>query len=239
MLHASLGNPLDVFKNPLDRPETLHQGNGGFFADARDSGDIIRFVPRQTEHVYDERGSDTEFILHRLFIEQFPVIPALSGPVHFHIGGDQLHEVLVARHEICLDSLRLGPARQSPHHVIGFVPRKLDAWDVESPDNLFQEIDLAGKVFRHLFTGRLVWLVHDMAEGRLLRVEHDGDMIRLFIQDLHERVHEAEDGTRVLTPGIDERAAYEREVSAISQRHAVEQEQALACLRGLISFAAH
>ena len=98
---------------------------------------------------------------------------------------------------------------------------------------------MAGKVFRHLFTGRLVWLVHDMAEGRLLRVEHDGDMIRLFIQDLHERVHEAEDGTRVLTPGIDERVADEREVSTISQRHAVEQEQALACLRGLISFAAH
>ena len=59
-----------------------------------------------------------------------------------------------------------------------------------------------------------------------LRVEDDGDVIGLFVvEDLHQGGDEPVDRAGVHPFAVDQRTADEREIGAVGERHAVEEEE--------------
>ena len=223
----------DLFRMFVDRLHgavLLYEGDGRLLSHPRDAGDVVGFVADQAEDVDDPVGRDAEFLHDPLFFHDLRVPAGLSGLVHLDHGGNQLHEILVSRHHHRHDPLFLGAPRKRADDIVRFETGKFEKGSVERADHLFQFFHLCGHVFRHLLPGGFVGGEELVAERRLLRVEHDRDVIRLLVvEDLHERGDEAVDRARILPLAVDQRAGDEREVGPVGERHAVEEEEPFCC----------
>ncbi len=142
--------------------------------------------------------------------------------------GEQLAEVFVRRDDHHIGTVGLRLAGEAPDDIVGLDARRFEDGQVEGVDDLLDPRQVEAQIVRHGRTVGLVVGVH-LAPERLAvaaRVEDDGEVLHpVVVDELEERVGEAERRARVLALAVDERAGDEDEVAAVGERHRVEQVQ--------------
>jgi len=161
----------------------------------------------------------------------------LAGTEEVGGGADELRHVLVGRRQVGGPAGPLGGAGgQRAHDVVRLEAVHAQDRQAQRLGQLDRHGDRSGEVFGHLLPLRLVERVALMTEGRGGRVQHQRDMRRrLFVQDLQQ--HVGETGQR---RGVDAGAGHargfkEHEMSAVEQRHDIDQKEFLVLAHGKIS----
>ncbi len=224
--HPLLGDLFHMVVQLLHGPVFLDQGNSGLFPYAGDAGHVVGRVAGETEDIDDFVRGDAELLTHSLFPDDIGAVPRLSGFVHPDQGGDQLHEILVARDDHGHHPFLLRPAGQRPDDVVRLIAGLFNKGRIESADHFFKLLHLRGHILRHLLACGFVVLVEDVAECRLLRIERYGNVCWfLFLQNFQEGCDKAEDGARVFAFAVDERTGNKGEIGAVRKCHAVEKKE--------------
>jgi hypothetical protein len=157
-------------EHALDVAMVLDQLGGRLRPDAGHAGDVVDRVAHQREHVAELVGADAELLLHIVRPEP-PVVHRVE-----HVDrrlGQELHQVLVARHDRdrpALRQRRLGIGRDQ---VVGLQPLLLDAGQREGAGGVADHRKLRDQVLGRRRAVRLVLVVHLVAEGVRRLVEHD------------------------------------------------------------------
>ncbi len=174
----------------LDRTELGDQLARPLFADSRHAGDVVDRVAHQGEDVRDLLRRHAEVLDHAGGV----VTLVAPGVEQRHVRTDELHQVLVGRHQHDLVAGGRRLLRQRAHDVVGLVVVELEARDAEGFDRLADVGDLRHEILGHR---RAVGLVVGVLLGahRLVGdVEgHADEVRRLVLQDLAQDLHEAED----------------------------------------------
>ena len=150
----------------------------GLGADAENAGNIVDRIAHQREHVADLVGPDAEF-----FLDLVDIDPGILHRVE-HVDpravafADQLHQVLVRRHDCDMPPLALGFACIGGDDVVRLDIGFLDAGQAERAGGIADQREL-----RHQILGRwravgLVLIVDLVAEALARLVEDDGQMGR-------------------------------------------------------------
>ena len=161
-------------------------------ADAGDAWHIVHRVARQRLDVDDLVRRDAEF-LHDLGLAHLAV---LHRVIKRHAGADELHQVLVRRHDAAGGTCLHCQAGVGGDQIIRLVILLLDAGDVEGAGGLADQAELRAEIGRGLRPLGLVLRVDVVAEGLRRMIEDDGQMrgllagVRLF-QQLPQHVAEA------------------------------------------------
>ena len=154
---------------------------------------------------------------------------------HPDAGADQLHQVLVGRHDGGRRSGLAGLARIGGDEVVGLEPGLLEAGNVEGANRLADIFELRHEVVRRVRPVRLVGGVELVAERVLGLVEDDREMrrplLRLHVaQQLPQHVAETEHRVDLQPVGF----AVERRQRVIGAENiggAVDQKYVVAGLR--------
>ena len=159
--------------------------------DAGDAGHVVRRIAGQGLHVDHLVGADAEAFHHLGGSD----IPVLHGVHHAHAIADQLHQVLVRRHDGHLGAGLDGQAGVSGNQVVGLESGHLDAGDVEGAGRFAHQVELRNQFVRRRRPVGLVVGIDVVAEGAPPGVEDDGDVVGVGLLDqLYEHCGEAVDG---------------------------------------------
>jgi hypothetical protein len=121
--------------------------------------------------------------------------PLLDRVHHVDARSDQLHQVLVGRHDGAGRALLDGDAGVGGDQVVGLVARQLAARQAEGVRGLADQRELRDQIFRRLRPMRLVLAEDVVAKGRAAGIEDHRDMVDLGIVDEHhQHLAETEDG---------------------------------------------
>ena len=141
--------------------------------------------------------------------------------------GHQLQHVQVAGEDRHLEVRRLGLAGERGDDVVRLEPLALVDGDAQRMHHVADLRDLLAHVVRHPGPGGLVLRVPLVAEGGLAEIEGHRDVIRLHVGDgTQDDVGEPEHGRDQLALGRGQRLVDEREVAAVDEPVAVEQQEA-------------
>ena len=158
-----------VFGNQLAR---------GLGANPEDAGDVVDRIAHEREHVTDFFGSDPE-----LFLDLFDVDAGVLHRVE-HVDtravllADELHEVLVGRHDGDVPALLLRRARIGCDHVVRLDIGFLDAGQAERTRGIANQRELRHQVFGRGWAIGLVLIVDLVAEAVARLVENHRQMGR-------------------------------------------------------------
>ena len=228
LLQHGAAFPSDLLQPPeevLDRAELLDELGRRLLAYPRDAGNVVDRVPHQSEDVPHLVGRlDLPLLPHLGVAENFRAAAGTPGPVQVGALRDQLGEVLVRGHHVGRRPGRFGALCQGPDDVVGLPPRLADDGNAEALADPENERHRMSEIVRHGLALRLVLGVLLVAVGRARGVEDDGDVGRVvLVEDFQQRRGEHE-----RRRGVDPRRGRRRvvdhgEVTAVGQRHAVEQ----------------
>ena len=164
----------DVGDHAFDIAEFGDQFRRGLRPDAAHPRDIVRTVPHQGQHIADLFGRHAEFlddfgavdalVLHR--VEQ--VDPRL----------DQLHQILVGRHDGDIEPRRQRRQRIAGDDVVGLETLLLDAWHRKRPHRIADQGELRHQVLGRRRPMRLVMFVHVVAKRVRPGIEDDREVRR-------------------------------------------------------------
>jgi hypothetical protein len=138
------------------------QLGGGLRADARHTRHIVDAVAHQREHIAQLFWADAE-LLDDIGLAQTPVVHRVE-----HVEAailDQLHQVLVARHDRDLPPLGHSGAGVTRDEIVGFQTRFLDAGQREGAGGVADHWELGHQIGRGRRPVRLILVVHVVAEG--------------------------------------------------------------------------
>ncbi len=162
-----------------------------FLADSGHARHVVHRVPHQGEDVRDLLRRHAEILGHGGRV----VALVAAGMEQGHVRPDELHQVLVGRHQHDLVALGHRLLRQRPHDVVGLVVVELEARNAERLDRLADVGDLRHQIVRHRGAIRLVVGELLGAHGLVGDVERNADEVRRFVlEDLAQDLHETEDG---------------------------------------------
>ena len=206
-------------------------------------GDQLR--RRLLPHPGDARDVVRGVALERLVVQhlvrpQAPALVDLREVVGHRVGdaaaegdhqpralADQLEHVQVAGEDRHLEAGGLRLARERRDHVVGLEALPLVDRDAQGLDHLADLRDLLPHVVGHPRPGGLVLRVALVAEGRLAQVEGDRDVVGVHVRDRPQHdVREAEHGRDQLALRGRQGLVDEREVAAVDEPVAVEQQEA-------------
>ena len=195
------GGVVDVFVHPRQAAELLNQGQGGFFADALDAGNIVRRVAHQALDVDELPGADPILGLHRLGVHDpgLAVAPGRGGQQDGGGIAHQLQVVPVSGGQVAgLPPLVTGGG-QGAQNVVGLPALGRHQAVAQVGEKLAQKRHLGGQLLRHPVAGGLVAVVHLVAEGGGRQVKGDGHLVGLIgLGQGEQNVHKAIDGIGIL-----------------------------------------
>ncbi len=170
---------------PLDFRGSLHQGiqgaifqdklDGGFFANARHTRDVVRTVARKPQDIHHPLRSHAEAFNHLGNAGCF----VLHGVQQSDRLSDDLHEVLVTRYHHHLHALCLALPGHGADDVVCFVVLEFQDRYVERAHHLLDGSDLGDQVLGHCGPGGLVLGEELGAKGAAAGVEHHCYVIRV------------------------------------------------------------
>ena len=163
----------------VDRVKPLNQLRGRLLADAGNAGHVVRSVAHEGQKVDHLLRGHAVALAHRRRADRHQLAPTLRRE-HLHPLGDQLEEVLVARHDHRDGAVPLRLAGKAPDQVIGLDAGLLHDRNPEKPDRLARARYLRLELIGDPRAVRLVFRVHLVAERRRGGVEHDGDPVRML-----------------------------------------------------------
>ncbi len=194
----------------------------GLDADAWHTRHVVGRIAGQRLHVDDLVRRDAELLHHRLGSE--PLL--LDRVEHLDARPDELHQVLVGRHDGAGAAGLDREPRIGRDQVVGLVVVELADGDVERLGRLADQRELRDQVFRRLGPVGLVLVVDLVAEGGAAGVEDHRDVIDLGIVEV-ERQHAAEAVDRVDRRAVGPRHRRQRVVGAEQVARAVNQPEML------------
>jgi len=163
----------------LDRPELLNQLDCGLFADAGDTGDIIRRVAgqglylndagRRAAEAFGDLGKAGDLLLH--------------GVKETHLRSDGLHQILVAGDDCYFQFIAGKALRQSGNQIIRFKTGLFEDRQIKGSNDLLDFGDLRHQIIRHRNSVRLVLRIKLFAESRSARIEDDRQVVGLLVAD--------------------------------------------------------
>ena len=135
----------------------------------------------------------------------------------------QLTVVLVGRHHVRLDALRLGLCCQRADDIVGLVARHLQYGNPVRLQQLLDDGHAEADSLRRLLALRFIGWVGLVAEGAAVGVEGHADVRGLLLrQHLVQRVDEAVDGRDILALAVDARVLDKTIVAPIDEGVGVE-----------------
>ena len=146
----------------------------GLRPDTGHTGDIVHCVPHQRQHIAEPFRADTEFLDHFGRIDP----PVVHRVIQVEAGLDQLHQILVGRHDRDRPPLRQRGLGIASNDVVGFKPLGLDTRQRERPRRITDHRELGNKVFGRRRTLCFIFVVEIVAEGFRRFVEDDRHMRR-------------------------------------------------------------
>ena len=159
----------------------VDQGRGRLDPDARRARHVVHRVAAQRLDINHLVRSDAE-LLDDLIVADLEV---LHGVEHRDLGSDQLHQVLVGRHDHHLAAGVAGMAAIGGDDIVRLVAGQLQARHAERRRRLAHQGELRRQVRRSRRAVRLVVLVEIVAERLFGMVEHHGEMGRAVGVGLH------------------------------------------------------
>ena len=165
----SIKSCIDTFKRSIT-PDKIH---GCFFADARNTGDIVGAVAHQGFQVYHFFGGKAVFLFKALRgIKDRVCLSFHSSDIaNRSLVGDQLQRVFVSRHDRAGPSLPLADRGSRTQNIIRLIAGKLIASNAHRVKDFLQKGHLRGQIRRHRLALCLISRVRTMAKGRILQVE--------------------------------------------------------------------
>ena len=157
-------------------------------------GTLSLEVADQRLHLDDFLGRHAELLDHLGRADA----AVLHGVVHGDAVADELHEVLVGRHDRGRRLGLAGEPRIGRDQVVGLEAGLLQAGDLEGVHSLADQRELRDQILGRIRPVRLVFGVEFGAEGFFRLVEHHRQVGRLVVlhlgQQLPQHVAEAEHG---------------------------------------------
>ena len=208
------------------------QLRGGLDADAGHARHIVGGIAGQRLNL------DHFFRRHAEFFDHLgnADTAVLHGVEHRHLVGNELHQILVRRHDGRGRAALAGLAGVSGDQVVGLEAALLQAGQIEGADRLSDQRELRDQIVRRRRPVRLVVGIELVAEGYFRLVEHDGEMARPVVgrhvaQQLPQHVAEAEHGIDLQSVGFAVQRR-QRVVGAENIGGAVNQKDMVALLEG-------
>ena len=157
------------------------------------------------------------------------VVVALATRFPHESGrGKELGEVFVRGDHERLETGGFGAFHQGADDVVRLEAVDLEHRDSERAAEVFDVRDGGGEFLWHLVALRFVSRIAEVARRRRGGVEGDADVARLlFFEDEQQRIDEAVKCGRVDALRVANGILDEREMGAVNQGHAVEQEKAV------------
>ena len=189
------GGVVDVFVHPFHAAELLDQGQGGFFADALHTGDVVRGVPHQALDVDQLPGRHAVCFLDGGLVHHLGLAVATGGGGQQDGGGvaHQLQAVPVPGGQVAGVPLPGPGGGQGAQDVVRLPALGGHQGIAQVGQQLAQQGHLAGQLLRHPVAVGLVAVVHLVAEGGGRQVKSDGHVVGLVVlgqgeQDVHEPI---------------------------------------------------
>src|SRR5262249_17979211 len=135
----------------------------------------------------------------------------------------QLLKILVGRDHPGRESLPFSLAGERAYDVVRFVSGDANRGNAKGFEQAVHERQLSGEVPGYWLTlGLVVWeLVVPMRS--IIRNEHHSQLRGLFaMEDIQQRIGQPEDGRSAESTRRESRAANQRKMGAVSQRHPVQ-----------------
>ena len=212
----------------------LQELDGGFFPDARHTGNVVRRIAHQPQQIDDLLGVFQAVALtHLLRTPHARGVAASAGPKHPNLVRHELREVLVGRHHENVEPFLFCPLGEAPNQVVGLESRGLQHGNAHAFQNLDNPRHTELDVFGRLVAVRLVVLKLFVAQGGPRRIEHHGQVRGLLrSDDLEQGVGEAKHRRRVHAFGVDARVFDECVIGAENQRIGIHQKELFLRRRG-------
>ena len=196
-LDALVGN---VLVHALQRTESLHQREGGLFADALHAGDVIRGVAHQALHLDKLLGGKAVFFLNGVLVHRH----SFAAP---HYGGSQQHGGALA-HQLQAVPVSGGKeavvladgagSSQRAQNIVRFPSLGGNGAVAKVCQQLLEHRHLLCQFLGHGVAGGLVAIVHFMPEGGGFQVKGHGYLVRLALLEQREQnVQKAIDGVGI------------------------------------------
>ena len=205
------------------------QCTGRLFADALDSGDVVRRVAREGEVVDHLRGGgERPVLLHARLVVDGRTLLAVAGAEEADVRPHELRGVLVRRRAVHLEALLRRPRRERAHHVVGLEALLADDGEAQRLGELEGVGDVRREVFGHLLPLRLVRRIRLVAERGPAGVHREHRVRGLvFAEDGGDAVRETDEGGDVEPRARHARTAQEHEMPPVEERHEVDDEKLL------------
>ncbi len=206
------------------RAEPLEELGGGFLADPRHAGDVVRGVAAQPHQVGDQLRRHAVALQHRVCVVDLGLGDSARGAHHPNSPPDQLVGVAIAGDDHHRDPLLARAAGQRGDHVVGLVALDLDVGVAEGLDQRHQVRPLLAQQVGARFALRLVEIVGDLAPGHP-RIPGDNHPRRtVLVDDLDQ--HRGQPVDRVGRPPVagPDRLRQGKE-RPVGKRVAVDQEE--------------
>ena len=211
----------------LDAAVLADEFAGGLFANAGDTRDVVRHIAPQADDVDHLFGPfHTPLRANFRKTKDFGGVAHAAGFVDEVPFGNELPEVFVRCHQVGFEALLFGASNERADDVVGLVAIANQGRDVKGFEQSSDMRQSPDDVLRHRFALDFVFGELAVPFGRRFGVEGDGDVRGLLIREnVQQRVGKDEQRRRIDTFRREDGAADEREVRAVNQRHAIEQEK--------------
>ncbi len=176
---------------------------GGLDADAGHARYVVGGIAGQRLHLHHLLRRHAEFLDHLRYADA----AILHGVVHGDAIGDELHQVLVGRHDGGGRTALAGLPHIGGDQIVGLEAHLFQAGQVEGAHRLADQRELRDQIVRGRRPVRLVFRIDLVAEGDFRLVEDDRQMRRPVVlghlaQQLPQHVAEAEHGIDLQPVGL-------------------------------------
>ena len=180
---------VDIGIHVFQCAELLHQREGGLFADAPHTGDIVGRVAHQALHLDELPGLDAVFFLNGGHIHGHSLAAAHGGGGQQDRGAlaHQLQAVAVSRGQKAVVLAGITGCGQGAQDVVSFPALGRHFPVAQVGQQLLQHRHLLRQLFGHPMAGGFVAIVHLVAEGGGFEVERDGDLVRVALLEQGEQ----------------------------------------------------
>ena len=191
---------VNVFVHALQRAESLHQREGGLFADALHAGDVIRGIAHQALHLDKLLRRKAVFFLNGVLVHHHGLAAPHHGSSQQYGGAlaHQLQAVAVSGGKEAVVLPGGAGSSQCAQNIVRFPALGGNGAVAKVCQQLLEHRHLLCQFLGHGVAGGLVAIVHFMPEGGGFQVKSHGHLVRLALLEQGEQnVQKAIDGVGV------------------------------------------
>ena len=180
---------VNVLVHALQRAESLHQREGGLFADTLHAGDVIRGIAHQALHLNKLLRRKAVFFLNGVLVHHHGLAAPHHGSSQQHGGAlaHQLQAVPVSGGKEAVVLAGGAGSSQCTQNIVRFPAFGGNGAVAKVCQQLLEHRHLLRQFLGHGVAGGLVAIVHFMPEGGGFQVKSHGHFVRLALLEQGEQ----------------------------------------------------